>query len=221
MANESFTRDEIILALDVLYSSPSETFNAESFEVEELSALLNRLPIHTKENRRNNFRNPTGITRQIKLMQSNMRTGKRDPNVGQLFFEIAFEFCNRRAELHQIATSIRKNMPYYTEEFGSNIEDVGFAEGNLLGHLHRKIEKRDGSRFILGDHCEICKLKPALYYQSHDSILEPHMLVSPIEMDGATHYRTDSFITVCPNCHTALHHIRPWLSKDNCQDILK
>ena len=77
--------------------------------MERLSALLRRLPIHSNENRRDDFRNPTGITRQLKLMQSNLRTGKKDPNVGSIFFDIAFEFRNRHDELHHIADAIRKN----------------------------------------------------------------------------------------------------------------
>lgn len=46
MASASFTRDEVILALDVLYSSEQEKVSADSAEMADLSALLNRLPIH-------------------------------------------------------------------------------------------------------------------------------------------------------------------------------
>lgn len=50
MASASFTRDEVILALDVFYSSQKGRVTADSDEIKELSLLLNRLPIHPVEN---------------------------------------------------------------------------------------------------------------------------------------------------------------------------
>lgn len=65
MRSASFTRDEVILALDVLYSSEKDKVSADSDEIKELSMLLNRLPIHPIENRRADFRSTTGVARQI------------------------------------------------------------------------------------------------------------------------------------------------------------
>ena len=89
MASASFTRDEVILALDVLFSSENGKVTADSDEIKELSLLLNRLPIHPTENRRADFRNNTGIARQLMLYRSSCNTGKQDPNVGALFFDVA------------------------------------------------------------------------------------------------------------------------------------
>ena len=220
MASASFTRDEVILALDVLYSS-KERVSPESIEMRDLSELLNRLPIHPTVNRRADFRNTTGITRQIKLMQSNIRTGKRDPNVGSMFFEIAFEFEKRREELHRIATAIRKNEIYYSAEFGGLAEDLGFPEGILLGHLHKIIEKRESAKITPADCCDVCNIKPDLYYQACGTILELHLIVPPVALEGGKKYGIDQFITVCPNCHAALHRIRPWYTDKNSGNILR
>lgn len=152
MASPGFTRDEVILALDVLYSSEKHRVSADSKEMADLSALLNRLPIHPVRNRRSDFRNTTGITRQINLLCSSLKTGERDPNVGSIFFGVAFEFKNCHAELHQIAEAIRKNEPYFSSEFGNREEDSRFPEDILLGHLHRAIESRDGAKVEL-DNC--------------------------------------------------------------------
>ena len=43
MANASFTRDEVILALDVLYFSGEAHPTAQTAVIQELSALLNEL----------------------------------------------------------------------------------------------------------------------------------------------------------------------------------
>lgn len=220
MASMSFTRDEVILALDILYSSENGRVYSDSEEMADLSALLNRLPIHPLEHRRLNFRNPHGITQQINLFRTAMKTGKRSPDLGIIFIEVATDYEDRHDELHKIAHTIRSNEAYYSVGYGSVYEDVGFPEGILLGHLHRTIEKRDGSKISLSDHCEICNMKPEIYYQPCGKLLQAHLIEDPIEMDGTKKYQGDKFITVCPTCHVALHRIRPWRTKNNCGEIL-
>ena len=126
MASASFTRDEVILALDVLYSSEKGRVYADSEEMADLSALLNRLPIHPIENRRDDFRNTTGITRQIKLLRTSLNTGNHNVNLGAIFIEIAVEFDGRHDELHKIAEAIRRNERYFSTGYGSGGEDIGF-----------------------------------------------------------------------------------------------
>ena len=221
MASASFTRDEVILALDVLFSSENGKVTADSDEIKELSLLLNRLPIHPTENRRADFRNNTGIARQLMLYRSSCNTGKQDPNVGALFFVVAFEYEDRASELHTIAEAIRKNKEVFASLFGSPLEDDGFPEGILLGHLHRIVEQRDGAKLATKDHCEICKSKPTLCYRNAGQLLQNHLVVAPTFMTYSKKYRTDSFLTVCPTCHAALHRYRPWLTKENCGDVLR
>lgn len=93
--------------------------------------------------------------------------------------------------------------------------------GVLLGHLHRVIETRDGAKVKLADHCEICKMKPTLYYQPCGELLQAHLDISPAELNGSKKYGAEKFITVCPTCHTVLHRIRPWRTRDNMEEILR
>lgn len=221
MASASFTRDEVILALDVLYSFENSKVIAGSNEIKELSRLLNDLPIHPLENRRADFRSPTGIAAQLKRFCSSCLSGKKGPNVGDLFFRVAFEYEDRVNELHSIARAIRKNKEVFVSLFGSTLEDRGFPEGILLGHLHNIIEKRDGSKLSTKDHCEICNSKPTLYYRNVGLLLQNHLSVAPTLMDYSEKYTANSFLTVCPTCHAALHRYRPWLTKENCGDVLR
>ena len=221
MASASFTRDEVILALDVLYSSENGRVTADSDEIKELSLLLNRLPIHPLENRRADFRNPHGVAVQLSKFRSNCNTGKKDPHLGSVFFDVAFEYEDRVNELHSIAKAIRKNKEVFVSLFGSPLEDNGFPEGILLGHLHNIIEQRDGAKLELNDHCEICNSRPALCYRNVGPLLQNHLAVAPTLMDYSKKYRANSFLTVCPTCHAALHRYRPWLIKENCGDVLR
>lgn len=220
MANASFTRDEVILALDVLYSSENGRVSADSAEIKELSLLLNRLPIHPVENRRPDFRNAVGIARQIKSYRTSCNTGKKDPHVGIQFFSVAFEYEGREEELHSAAQAIRRNEDVFTSLFGAPLEDDGFPEGILLGHLHRIIERRDGAKLGVKDRCEICGSMPAICYRNPDKLLQNHLLIAPTLVDFSKKYKASSFLTVCPTCHIALHYYRPWLTKENCGDIL-
>lgn len=221
MASAGFTRDEVILALDGLYSSEKHRVSADSQAMIDLSSLLNRLPIHPMKDRRADFRSATGIAQQIGLYRASCSTGKRSPDVGGLFFDVAFEFEDRQNDLHSIAAAIRKNEPYFTWRFGSRAEDAGFPEGILLGHLHRLIETRDGATVPTAECCEVCSLKPELCYQSCGELLQKHLLVSPTETDGSRRYPANNFITVCPTCHAVLHRLRPWRTKENYGDMLR
>lgn len=221
MANASFTRDEIILALDALYFSGERHLNAQTDAMQDLSALLNRLPIHSLLNRDEHFRNPTGVTHQVIAFQASKKLGKCDPHVGKLFYEIDAEFEDRRCDLHSIALAIRRNEWLYENvRFGSAVEATGFPEGALLGHLHRIIEARDGAKFIMGGRCEICQIDTAEIYPGCSNLMSAHLTVPVTELDGEKRYGANEFITVCPNCHAALHRRRPWLTKENCGALL-
>lgn len=71
------------------------------------------------------------------------------------------------------------------------------------------------------DHCEICNSKPTLYYRNVGLLLQNHLSVAPTLMDYSEKYTANSFLTVCPTCHAALHRYRPWLTKENCGDVLR
>lgn len=220
MANASFTRDEVILALDVLYSSPDGKISVHSEKLEELCILLQELPIHPRENRRSDFRNISGVHSQLSGFKRSYGAAKKDPNVGALFYSIADEFADIPDRLHLIANCIHKNKLFFNSLFGMDTESEGFPEGVLLGHLHRKLERRDGKRIPLGDRCSVCQLQPESLYQPCGNLLEHHLIVDPVRLDGSKHYGADKFITVCPNCHAALHRFRPWLDKENCEALL-
>lgn len=217
MANASFTRDEVILALDVLYRNGGITPKPESEDIQKLADLLQKLPIHPMETRKKDFRTPTGVQAQINRYQH------RYPNmVGALFYEIDAEFETRRGELHAIANAIRRNVISFNETiFGDPFEDDGFPEGALLGHLHRVVETRDGAKLTPGKRCEICQIDTADIYPGCPSLMSMHLTVPVTALDGKKRYGASEFIAVCPNCHAALHRRRPWLTKENCGELLR
>ncbi len=222
MANTSFTRDEAILALDVLYFTNELQLNKESKEIIELSELLNELPIIPISARGEIFRNSNGIKNQLLKFKSSNSKRKKDPDVGLIFYEIADEFSGRKEELHKIACAIRQNREFFkTATFGSELEGQDFPEGALLFHLHRVVETRDGRKIVPAESCEICHLNLSeVYKPAPGNFLQCHLTVPITDLNGSKQYKADDFITVCPNCHAVLHSHRPWLTRNNAGEIL-
>jgi 5-methylcytosine-specific restriction protein A len=59
--NPSWTRDELILALDLYFKAGRKWLPPDHSEVVQLSNLLNRLSLHDPTIRETNFRNPQGV----------------------------------------------------------------------------------------------------------------------------------------------------------------
>lgn len=221
----SWTRDEIILGLDVLFSQDCQGLNKSNPGMIDLSELLNCLPITPKSNRYAAFRNPVGVSSMLR----NFWTGLDNPNqkfkVGFLFYTIYNGYKNDLGELHKIANAIRRCVDSSKLlQYGDAVETEGFPEGAILSHVHRNIEARftDNCLDILAE-CEVCKIRPKGIYADigGNSILSKHLLIAPADFDPAVKLSKADFISVCPNCHHALHLIRPWrCRKEELESIL-
>ena len=221
MSNVRFSRDEIILALDVLYSAGEQRLNPQSPSVIALSELLNELPIHKSNVKKNNFRTPSGVLKQLKLFEKSYVKCIKNADVGSKFYEIASEFENRREELHAIACAIKRNIDSYDMiTFGNEIESNSFPEGALLGHLHCILEKRDGAGIKADSQCMVCGINTKEIYRGGLDLVTLHLTVPIADINWKKRYTAEDFISVCPNCHAALHRTRPWLMKEFCEKIL-
>lgn len=223
MANVSFTRDEVILTLDVLYSSGNDKLTKNSPKIAELCTILQNLPIHPEDKRPPNFRNTAGVSDQIRTFQQEAHGVDRSRwGVGKCFHQVAKEYQGQADELHAIAEAIRRNKNYFNScNFGQLEENDGFPEGALLSHLHRVIERRDGAKVSKESRCAICQISVSRIYDRCSNFLEQHLLVPVVKLDSEKRYTTGDFITVCPNCHAALHRFRPWRTRDNLMTILR
>ena len=223
MANVAFTRDEAILALDTLYSAGGRRLRPDDEEIIELSRLLNELPVIPLIKRGEIFRNRSGVCNQLNSFSRTFLQGKKDPNVGEIFYSVANEFYNNKNELSHISNAIKRNIKFFENSvFGSEYENLDFPEGALLEHLHKFIERRDSKTFERNTVCDVCKLNLAEVYKSLPySFNELHLLVPATELDVNKKYKSADFITVCPNCHAMLHRHRPWLNRENVSEILR
>lgn len=222
MSNASFTRDEVILALDVLYFSGAEHLTKNSPEIIELCQLLQELPIHPKEGRPESFRNEVGVSDQIRRFQ-NEREGRRYNtwHVGTTFHAVRDEYDGNLEEIHSIAQAIKRNKSYFIKNLACMASFYEFREGALLTNLHLSLERKESMKNPVGERCAICHLAFRDIYETVENLLEKHLWVPVVDLDAKKQYSSDCFVDVCPNCHAALHRIRPWRVFENLTDILR
>ena len=65
MARVNWTRDELILALDLYFRVPDSRGIKTHSEVIRLSEILNALPIHSVKLHGQKFRNPNGVAMKM------------------------------------------------------------------------------------------------------------------------------------------------------------
>ena len=117
MPNAKFTRDEVILALDVLFFSGEKHLGPDCSAIKDLCSLLQSLPIYSEESRPAVFRNESGVSKQIYSFTQSLKANRKDPNVGAEFYSVYGEFCECLQEIHEIANAIRRNLSFICSTF--------------------------------------------------------------------------------------------------------
>lgn len=199
MCHIPWVRDEVILALAVVFRSGKKTYPVDSFECQELSKQLNALPILPLDKRSATFRNPNGMSFQLGKLSRVILNLKPIEYMGDLFSQVLLEYPDRD-KLLNIASAIVSNI-----EFANDIsheffrKSAVFKEGILLEGIHCYLESKSNAE--LEDHCEICGMFPEAIYISGISftILEKHCLTPPELLSKKTPLNKKNMLTVCPN----------------------
>jgi len=177
--NPPWTRDELILSLE-LYFRVNPLHSSEKHpEIQALSAFLNVLPAQGHAVDPNVYRNPNGVYMKLcnYLRLDPNYKGKGLSRGGKLEEEIWREFAEDRERLVSVARSIRMG----ATEIRPNDPDVGiveaedeeFAEGRILTTLHKRRErspqlvekKKSVVTKVLGRlECEVCGFDFAAKY---------------------------------------------------------
>jgi len=107
--NPVWTREEIILALDLYFSIDVRKINGKSREVIKLSKTLQSLPIHAASLRLPNFRSPDGVVfRLLCFAYLDPKSGiKGVAESSKLDRSVFNEFSNDIPELRKEVFSIR------------------------------------------------------------------------------------------------------------------
>ena len=150
MRNPPWHRDEIILALDLYSRLEPGQINAKNSEIQELSRLLNRLPIFEIRPDEVKFRNPNGVSLKLSnfLAIDDTYHGKGMQSFSQLDEKVFKEFESDINKLHRVAKNIKSiatdpNLPNHLYLIPENDEGEIFEvqEGAVIYKLHKFRER--------------------------------------------------------------------------------
>ncbi len=230
----NWSRDELILALDLYHSLPAARGNKTHSGVIELSEILQELPIHRTDLRPPNFRNANGVAMKL------VNFSAYDPEysgVGlsqgatQLEQSVWNEFAGKHVELKRVATLIRELYPSIkSDDMYQLNNDDGAEEGGIMLAVHR-FRERDKAVILrkknevfaqtMALKCEVCGFDFAdVYGELGSQFAECHHTKPVSEMKAGEKTRQSDLSIVCANCHRMLHRNRDLLSINALKSVM-
>lgn len=219
MRNPDWTREEMILALDVYLRSEPRKIVTTDPSIVALSEILRNLPFHPQVARGSTFRNPTGVAMTLRtFMRYDSRISLRGLRPGHLALEIWREFAKQPAMLRSTAESILLAARTIAT-IGSSDAKWEASEGGILIRLH-KLRERDRSLVarkraqVLREtgelKCEACGFSFLDTYGSiGEGYIECHHRRPLHELVARAVTKLKDLAVVCANCHRMLHRSRP------------
>lgn len=208
--NPKWTREEVILALDLYLSCKGVIPSRNDRRVNELSALLRKLPYHEVAARKSSFRNADGVAFKLQNIRQ-VATGKGLGNVSETDREVWADFGSQPEKVRGLAELIRREIQIGSRDIDGDEEE--FAEGRLVTSLHRRRERspkvrkyllltrrRDG--LLRCDMCTCTSSAPNPAYT--DAIFEAHHRKLH-SMSDERRTRVSDMALLCANCHRLLH----------------
>ncbi|WP_071778253.1 HNH endonuclease [Cyanobium sp. PCC 7001] len=235
MSKPDWTRDELVLALDLYFREPSARGSKTHPGVLELSNVLNSLPIHEVGELGEDFRNPNGVGMKLSnfLRFDPSYKGAGLKRGSHLEEEVWSTFSADLKRLQATANAIRRTVesgeaansgPYYGEETEA-------PEGRVLTRIHQARERnaaliKKKKTDVLSKTgrlaCEVCSFDFQQMYGEHGhGFAECHHTKPISKLMPGEKTRMSDLAIVCANCHRMLHRGRDWPSVSELKSLLK
>lgn len=226
LRNPDWTRDEVILACDLVARNNWHGLPAGDQRVIELSSLLQQLDIHPHDERGPDFRNANGVARKTSDIATRHPDYRGKPTRGgQHDHSVLEEFLEDTSTMTQLTQAIRDVManigPRTDMSPDLDVEELSAAEGRVLErrHLTRERDPKLRARKIKAARkavgriaCEACDFDFARTYGDRGlDFAECHHRV-PLHASGPTLTRLEDLVLLCSNCHRMIHRYTPWLT---------
>ncbi|HWK14206.1 MAG TPA: HNH endonuclease [Rhizobiaceae bacterium] len=231
--NPPWTRDEVLLALELYLDTPSAIPGPSDPRVEKLSSTLQRLPYHLDAARQPRFRNAAGVAFKLQNLRQ-VATGKGLGNVSKTDREVWADFGDRPDEVRHIAAMIRAELSTDEAAAGQVVDeemDEEFVEGRLLTrkHLVRERNRKLRSKLLAskgssGLRCDACDRD---YHEVPEvlrpSVFEAHHIV-PVHAAGERKTRVQDLALLCACCHRLIHRVisreKRWVTVAEFADMI-
>jgi 5-methylcytosine-specific restriction protein A len=222
MRNPDWTRDELILALELYIRSGRKQLDATNAEVVALSKVLNNLGVHDGQVRGEKFRNPNGVAMKLGNFSAidPARTGSGLQAGNKLERVVWVDYAESHKKLKATADAIRAlGSPGLVREpirgWDEDGDEEEFAEGRLLTRLHIARERnakivRKKKAAVLKEtgslQCECCDFDfHAAYGDLGHGFAECHHRIPLSELKENARTKLTDLAVVCANCHRMLH----------------
>jgi 5-methylcytosine-specific restriction protein A len=218
--NPPWTRDEIILALDLFIDEGMLALSDSHPKVIALSAQLRGLPGNEERSTNPRFRNPAGVSFKLSNLQS-ISTGRGFANGSALDRAVWNNFESRSKRVKEVASLIIKHVVDAPLTDDEDEEEEEFAEGRVLTRVHTRIERNRKLRnALIRDRrkrdllrCDAClTTNPTAHSRLDDAIFDAHHLI-PIAALGSTKTKLKDVALLCANCHRLIHRLIATSSK--------
>lgn len=228
--NPSWTREEIILALDTYFKTDVHRLSASDVVIVQLSDTLRKLSAYEQEKRLTTYRNPSGVYMKLMNFYSIEHPNKGLSNASKLDKVIYNEFVSNKKYLNAIANKIKEMVNTHKNVIG-DIDDEGFMEGALLEKQHKYKERN--SKLVTQKKqqrlketgylsCDVCGfIFKDKYGDLGEGYIECHHIVPLSEIHVAKKTNLKDLVLVCSNCHRMLHRKRPWLTVEQLKMLIK
>jgi predicted HNH restriction endonuclease len=231
--NVRWSRDELILALDLYVKHRAAPLQKGAPEIKELSELLNRLGAALAQRSLDTYRNENGVYMKLMNFRSVDPAFKKDGKKGlsrnnkdeAVVWDMYFHDPTKLAE---VALLIRAGVLQHQENqelAGLDEPDIVEAEeGRVLTRLHRYRERDRGivvaaKQAFLKKHgrlfCQCCGFDFSKRYgAAGEGIIDVHHSKPIHTMKPGELTSLDDLVMLCANCHRVVHSKRKWMSVD-------
>ncbi|GIG58522.1 hypothetical protein Lfu02_28940 [Longispora fulva] len=234
--NPDWTRDEIVLACDLVVTNDWKVVGVNDPRVLDLSELLQTSAIHPIEVRGERFRNPAGVVRKTADIATRHPSYAGVPTHGnKVDGEVLSEFLARPEEMHAYAEALRAEI-----EAGDSIGQSPVVDPDLDGHsadegrvLQRRHLRRErdpklkaaklaaARRLGVAIACEVCGFDFFRTYGPRgEGYIECHHR-TPLSVSGPTKTRLEDLALICSNCHRMIHrNASDWLTIEQLASVI-
>lgn len=227
----AWSRDELILALDLYIQNRAKPLQKGAPEIVELSSILNRLGKLLDQRSVDNYRNENGVYMKLMNFKSidplHVKEGKKGLNRNNKDEPIVWNmYAEDPVKLNAVANLIRAGIERQ-EDIGvlPEVEEIGIEtaeEGRIVTrwHAYRERDRRivdEAKKVFLKKHqrlfCEGCGFDfKKRYGAAGEGLIEVHHTKPVHTLQPGELTRIQDLALLCANCHRVVHSRRKWLT---------
>lgn len=234
LKRNNWSRDELILALDLYFNCYPNIPSSDNHKIIELCEILDQMNSQIQGSKINR-RTPASIVMKLSnfLRFDSRYIGKGLTKGSKLENLVWEDFSAKQLELNNIASQIKdliKNSKVFIPTFINEEDDEEFEEGRILTKLHKyrernqKLIKKKKDKILKETGklvCEVCNFDfEEKYGELGKDYIECHHNKPIFSFKENETTKLSDLSILCSNCHRMVHRIRPWKSTEEMKEII-